>query len=161
MVPDMPSGRATFRLLDVNDVVSMVLDRLETVDGGPLRRRLDARLPRVIGDPVLLACAVASLVRHGGRELAGRGRPLVVETERLPSVVRGEYVARIRVAVDDAAGPRRAPREVRPGPGPRGTWPPDVDPELALAARIAGDHGGVVLGTAERHVVLDLPSVAA
>jgi hypothetical protein len=105
----------------------------------------------VIGDPVLLACAVASMVRHGGHARGAYADPLVVVTERLPSVVHGEFVTRIRVAVDGHATSGRAAREVRASGGS----------ELALAARIAGDHGGVVLGTDEPGAVLDLPSVAA
>jgi len=136
------------RLVDLNALVRAVLDRLE--DGaalpGPCRPRLDAGLPAVLGDPEMLGWAVADLVRHAERVAGRRGGVMLVQTERVASVVRGESVARIRVEVQGTEGPP----ETSPAP------------DFSRAAWIAAGHGGALAHNgAPAATTLDVPGLGA
>jgi hypothetical protein len=154
-----PLADPRFRLVDLNDVVSTTLDRIDVraaVRPG-LIRCLDGRLPRVLGEPRMLGRAVAGLVTYGARRLGQDVCRVVVVTERVPSVVRGEFVARVRVGVEGAARRYPAARGVLPAPVDAGSGPGGPDPDLALTAWIAGEHGGVLHPT---DGTLDLPGLA-
>jgi hypothetical protein len=138
------------RLLDLNEVVQGVLERFdggETLPGR-CRSRLDAQLPAVLGDPEMLWGAVVDLVHHADRSARRRGGVLVVETERVASVVRGEAIARLRIGVR--------------GTGVLSLAPAAADPDLARAAWVAAGHGGALAhgGGALAATTLDLPGIA-
>jgi hypothetical protein len=134
------------RLLDLNEVVQEVLERLDACDTlpGRCRSRLDAQLPPVLGDPRMLSSAVADLVQHAGR--FARGGVLVVETERVASVVLGESIARLRVGICGSTATVAAA---------------DPGPDLATAAWIAAGHGGALAHAgAPAATTLELPGIA-